>query len=162
MLINVFENFHKCRLACQLLQSMIHRASSSLCGEQVVLRRDGLVGHGRGEVELAGRTEALHRAEVVELEGRRRLRGRVGIHDCGKGGEEGEAITNNSVSHYSFIHSPMRRLPLNHTALLPLSNRLLVLNHLSFYCPHRVQIMVLIRVDINGAMWDTNFDKDTI
>lgn len=103
MFLKIFTNADY--VACQLLQSMIHRASSSLCGEQVVLRRDGLVGHGRGEVELAGRTEALHRAEVVELERRRRLRGRVGIHDCGKGGEEGEAITNNSVRYYSFIHS---------------------------------------------------------
>ena len=84
---------HECR---------IHAASSSsssLCSEQVVLRRDGLVGDGRGEVE-AGGTEALHRTEVVELEGRRRLRGGVRLHDCAKK----EPSFTHSVSHQTFTN----------------------------------------------------------
>ena len=83
----------------------LHHPSSSLCSdcsEQVVLRRDGLVGDGRGEVE-AGGTEALHRAEVVELEGRRRLRGGVRLHDCAKKEGEVPSVTH-SVSQSPTIH----------------------------------------------------------
>ena len=73
----------------KLLPSTIQtfRHLMSLRREEVVLRRDGLVGDGGGEVEAGGRRpQPLHRtmAEVVELQGRRRLRrrGRVGLHHC--------------------------------------------------------------------------------
>ena len=87
----------------KLLPSTIQtiRHLMSLRREEVVLRRDCLVGDGGGEVEAGGRRrpQPLHRAEVVELQGRRRLRRRVRVrlHHCA-GEKEGEdAITDDSV-----------------------------------------------------------------
>ena len=77
-------------LTCSFLPPLFmthHSSSPCLCSEQVVLRGNGLVGDGRGEVE-AGRAEALHRAiahAIVERSG-------VPFHDCAKKGEE-EDIT---------------------------------------------------------------------
>ena len=85
----------------------------SLRREEVVLRRDRLVGDGRREVEAGGRRrpQPLHRAEVVELQGRRRLRRRVRVrlHHCAeekKGRMASLMILSTyicSTSHYSPI-----------------------------------------------------------